>query len=316
DPEFVGGLADAMGVARQRALDRGALALAAGQVDGDHFLVAVRGRQAGLRGQLLGESIVHAAQVQQRDPGRRPGRQVGQVAGIVEDPGLPVGGAQRALECRVVTTGTGPEMDQGMGAGARHAGLLRASSPRDAVLVVVTSPTRPVAGAGQHGLARAQHGAAGNVRELINRVREAGRRLHHWPTVRLAWTVTPCWTRAAAPLFCAITMMTAAALPEPFIALDMLNVPALAVAVPPLPPAPPAPPQDEASPLPPLLLAVLAPPVAEASLVDEVSACAWLSTVDAPAPRSRERLRASASAPAADSPAAAASVALPESPER
>src|SRR5690606_27343935 len=72
--------------------------------------LANAGRQAGLRGQLLGESIVHAAQVQQRDPGRRPGRQVGQVAGIVEDPGLPVGGAQRALECRVVTTGTGPEM--------------------------------------------------------------------------------------------------------------------------------------------------------------------------------------------------------------
>src|SRR5690606_26344553 len=236
-------------------------------------------------------------------------------------PGLPVGGAQRALECRVVTTGTGPEMDQGMGAGARHAGLLRASSPRDAVLVVVTSPTRPVAGAVQHGLARAQHGAAGNVRELINRVGEAGRRLHHWPTVRLAWTVTTCWTRAAAPLFCAITMMTAAALPEPFIALDMLNVPALAVAVPPsppgpplppvplpavaspplpLPPAPPAPPQDEASPLPPLLLAVLAPPVAEASLVDEVSACVAL-------PESPERwLQALESPPSPPSPPAPA----------
>src|SRR5690606_4646223 len=83
--------------------------------------------------------------------------------------------------------------------------------------------------------------------------RVAGRRLHHWPTVRLAWTVTPCWTRAAAPLFCAITMMPAAALPEPFIALDMLNVPALAVAVPPSPPGPPLPPV----PLPPVPL----PPV-------------------------------------------------------
>src|SRR5690606_41635187 len=173
---------------------------------------------------------------------------------------------------------------------------------------------------GRHGTRHALDRSTGRAARLRGATgpappRRAGRAPHHGLTLRLAWTVTPCWTRAAAPLFCAMTMMPAAALPDPFIALDMLKLPVSAEATPPSPPRPPLPPvpsppvaspprplppvpplpaQDEASPLPPLLLAVLAPPVAPVSAVDVASAWAWLSALPAPAPISLLSLAASA----------------------
>src|SRR5690606_33925944 len=56
------------------------------------------------------------------------------------------------------------------------------------------------------------------------------------PRDRLACTLTLCCVSAAIPVFWLITRMPAADCAVPDMVLDMLNVPALAVAVPPLPP--------------------------------------------------------------------------------
>src|SRR5690606_4854857 len=88
-------------------------------------------------------------------------------------------------------------------------------------------------------------------------------RTRQGPTLRLACTVTPCWMREDAPLFCASTLMPAAALAEPSIELDMSKVPPCAQLEPPAPPAPPvaSPPVALPPPAPPP-----APPVPELAM--------------------------------------------------
>src|SRR3546814_798312 len=76
-------------------------------------------------------------------------------------------------------------------------------------------PARTAEGAGRHarGTTTTRNGAGEH--------RDAPNVAYGPPTLRLACTVTPCWINDDAPLFCATTMIPAAAFELPFIALDM-----------------------------------------------------------------------------------------------